>query len=57
MKNGKWTRIGDISGTACTIKNLKANTAYKFAVKPYRKVGSTIGYSENFNTISTRTLK
>ena len=44
-KTGKYAKIATVTVNKATIKNLKANTAYKFCVKSVGSAG-TSGYSE-----------
>ena len=56
MKNGKWTRIKTLSGTALTVSKLKAGTTYQFCIKPYTKSGSKIVYGNISKTLTTSTI-
>ncbi len=41
----KYTKVATVSSNKCTVKNLKANTSYKYAVRAYIKSGSKNYYS------------
>lgn len=51
-----WTKVATVSGTTYTVKNLSANTSYKFVIKAYKKVGTQIVTSiANSGVLTKRT--
>ncbi len=54
-QNSSWTAKGKTTGTACTIKNLKAGAKYTFAVRPYNLTNGKVTWASSFKTISTAT--
>lgn len=57
-KTGKYKGLATVTGTTYTVKNLKAVTTYKFAVRANKKVGSTTFHSGNaVNTVKTKFTK
>ncbi len=52
---GKYVKIGDTEKTSCTVKNLTANTSYKFIVKAYHKLsGTVLGANSAVLTVKTK---
>ena len=54
-KTGKYKTLKTLTGTTYTVKNLKAGTSYKFAVKAYTKDGSETLWAASSKTITTCT--
>ena len=54
-KTGKYKTLKTLTGTSYTVKNLKAGTTYKFAVKAYTKDGSETLWAASSKTITTCT--
>ena len=54
-KNNKWTKLTSTTKTTYTIKNLKAGTTYKYAIKAYIKVNDAAIFADSFKTITTAT--
>ena len=52
----KLTTLSDHSITGVTIKKLKANTSYKYAISPFMRVGGTI-YSGELTEVTFKTRK
>ncbi len=55
-QNKKWVRLSVTNKNYYTYKNLSRNTSYKLCIKPYKKVGSKIGYG-SITTLTSRTSK
>lgn len=51
----KYTKVADVTTNKCTVKNLKANTSYKYAVKAYIKSGSKVYSSTYTSAFSVKT--
>lgn len=57
-KTGKYKGLATVTDTSYTVKNLKAVTTYKFAVRANKKVGSTTFHSSNaVSTVKTKFTK
>lgn len=54
-KTGKYKTLKTLTGTSYTVKNLKAGTSYKFAVKAYTKDGDETLWAASSKTITTAT--
>ncbi|MBR3948846.1 MAG: fibronectin type III domain-containing protein [Clostridia bacterium] len=54
-KTGKYKTVKTLTGTSYTVKNLKAGTSYKFAVKAYTKDGDETLWAASSRTITTAT--
>ncbi|MBQ2284801.1 MAG: leucine-rich repeat protein, partial [Clostridia bacterium] len=54
-KTAKWTTVANIAKSTYTVKNLKAGTEYKYAVKAYAKSGEKTLWADDFATIITAT--
>ena len=54
-KTGKYKTVKTLTGTSYTVKNLKAGTSYKFAVKAYTKDGDETLWAASSKTITTAT--
>ena len=54
-KIGKYEAIKTLTGTSYTVKNLKAGTNYKFAVKAYTKADGETLWASSSKTITTAT--
>ena len=57
-QNGKWTRVGKITGNGITTfrkAGLKASTVYKFRVKAYKMYGRDADYGGYSATVTART--
>lgn len=54
-KTGKYTKLGTSSKNSYTVKNLKAETAYTFAVKAYKTVGGKNYYGKYSAKLSVTT--
>lgn len=52
---GKYKAIKTLTGTSYTVKNLKAGTTYKFAVKAYTKADGETLWAASSKTITTAT--
>ena len=52
---GKYKTLKTVTGTSYTVKNLKAGTSYKFAVKAYTKVDGETLWAASSKTITTAT--
>ncbi len=52
-----WQRVAKTKSLNYTVKKLKANTSYKFAVKAYKSVSGKEISSASFKTISVKTKK
>ena len=52
----KLTTLSDPSITSVTIRKLKANTSYKYAISPFMRVGGTI-YSGELTEVTFKTKK
>ena len=57
-KTKKYTTVATVKGkTSYTVKELKAGTTYKFAVKAYYKYDGATVWSNQYTTINTKTAK
>ncbi|MBR3948359.1 MAG: fibronectin type III domain-containing protein [Clostridia bacterium] len=54
-KTGKYKTLKTLTGTTYTVKNLKAGTSYKFAVKAYTKADGETLWAASSKTITTCT--
>lgn len=55
---GGWKTVSTVKGkTNYTIKDLKANTTYEYAVKAYYKDGSATVWSNQYTTVKAKTAK
>ena len=54
-KTGKYKTLKTLTGTTYTVKNLKAGTSYKFAVKAYTKDSGETLWAASSKTITTCT--
>ncbi len=54
-KTGKYKTLKTLTGTSYTVKNLKAGTSYKFAVKAYTKDSGETLWAASSKTITTCT--
>ncbi len=56
---GGWKTVATVKGgkTTYTIKDLKANTTYEYAVKAYYKDGSATVWSNQYTTVKAKTAK
>ena len=52
---GKYKTLKILTGTSYTVKNLKAGTTYKFAVKAYSKADGETLWASSYKTITTAT--
>ena len=50
-----YKKLKDVASTTYTVSNLKSGTDYKFAVKAYTKVGSTIYQANGYQSLTTST--
>ncbi len=51
----KWVKVADTKKASCNVNNLKAGTAYKYAVKAYTTVNKTTYWSTTQTSITTAT--
>ena len=59
-KNGKWADIftpSKATSTSYTVKNLKANTSYKFRIRAYKTYGNTKQYGSWSKELTAKTSK
>ena len=55
---GGWKTVSTVKGkTTYTVKDLKANTTYEYAVKAYYKDGSANIWSNQYKTVKAKTAK
>ncbi len=54
-KTGKYEKIKTLTGTSYTVKNLKAGTTYKFAIRAYAKIDGEVLWSTSNVKLSTCT--
>jgi predicted TIM-barrel enzyme len=54
---GKYVRVANVTTNTYTFGGLKRNTAYKFAVRPYKISGGQVAYSDAITTLTTRTKR
>ncbi|MCM1543910.1 MAG: fibronectin type III domain-containing protein [Ruminococcus sp.] len=54
-KNKKWIKITDTKNTNCTIKDLKAGTSYKYAVRAFVTVKNKTYWSAYYPTLTAST--
>lgn len=54
-KTKKYEKAGDTTSNTFTMKKLKSGTTYKFAVKPYTKVGKKVYWASSYTAITTAT--
>ena len=50
-----YKKLKDVTSTTYTVSGLKSGTDYKFAVKAYTKVGSTVYQSAGYQSLTTST--
>ena len=53
----QYVRVANVTTNSYTFGGLKRNTAYKFAVRPYKILGGQVAYSDAITTLTTRTKK
>ncbi len=54
--NGKWKILKTSTAKSYTVTGLKANTTYRFAVKPYAKVDGVTYWAKSYTTVNGKTL-
>ena len=55
-KTGEYTALAKTTGTAKTIKGLKSDTTYKFAVRAFRRVDGKVYFGKYSDKITVKTI-